>query len=217
LKIVSISDTHGYHRRIKEIPDADVLIHAGDITGRGEIHILQDFGEWLKELPHAHKIIIAGNHDFSLEREGSQKKEIIKFFKECGVTYLQDSSVEIDGVLFYGAPWQPEFYNWAFNLPRGKALAEKWAMIPDNVNVLITHGPPYQILDEAPRGVFQVENIGCKDLLERALELTHLRAHVFGHCHNGAGVFEDYGVKYINSCICNEKYQPINPPRIFEI
>lgn len=217
LKIVSISDTHGYHRRIKNIPDADVLIHAGDITGRGEIKVLNDFAMWMKELPHAHKLLIAGNHDLTLERDNAQKQEILKLFQECGITYLQDSGIEIDNIHFWGSPWQPLFHSWAFNLPRGEALAEKWALIPDNTNVLITHGPPYQILDAAPRGVFDIEHTGCEALLERVLELTHLRAHVFGHIHNSYGKYEEFNVKFINSCICTESYYPNNLPQIFEI
>lgn len=216
-RIVSISDTHGYHRRIKEIPDGDILIHAGDITNRGEISVLHDFALWMKSLPHAHKLIIAGNHDLSLARDNIQRQELLKLFEECGITYLQDSGITISGLKFYGSPWTPLFHNWGFNLPRGQALADKWAQIPDDTNVLITHGPPYGILDEAPRGVFDFEHVGCEDLLERIWELRYLQASIFGHIHHSSNVIEEYGVKFVNSSICTEQYQPTNPPRVFEV
>lgn len=226
MKIVSISDTHRYHRHIKDMPVADVLIHAGDITGRGEISVLKDFAMWMKELSYPTKLVIGGNHDLVLAREAfggdKQRREILELFKECGIIYLQDSSVEINGVKFYGSPWTPLFHSWAWNLTRGKALAEKWALIPDDTNVLITHGPPHGISDKAPRGWFDgFEHTGCEDLLARILELKHLRAHVFGHIHAGReendGRREENGIQFVNSCICTEKYQATNLPQVFEI
>lgn len=219
MRIISISDTHGDHRKIKNIPDGDVIIHAGDITNRGEIHILHDFIEWFKDLPHRHKIMIAGNHDLIFERNNKQTKEILNLIQESGIVYLQDSSIIIDNKMFYGAPWQPAFFNWAFNLPRGKALAQKWAMIPDNTNVLITHGPPYQILDKVPRGIMQFEHAGCQDLKHRISELKQLQAHCFGHLHLNSGIWEDSvsKIKFVNSAICTESYEPDNEPKVFDI
>jgi Icc-related predicted phosphoesterase len=214
MKIISISDTHNKHREIKHIPDGDVLVHAGDITNVGEVGVLGDFADWMSQFPHK-KVIIAGNHDLAFTR--SSREYILKYFEEKGIIYLEDSGVEIDGVRFWGSPFQPEFHNWAFNLPRGKALIEKWAMIPDDTSVLITHGPPYQILDKAPRGVFDYEHVGCKDLLERILELSKLKAHIFGHIHDCSGIYEEFGVKFVNSAICNERHQPINLAKEFEI
>ena len=214
MKIVSISDTHTKHREIAKIPDGDVLVHAGDITNVGEVGVLYDFADWMSELPHK-KVVIAGNHDLSFTRR--VKDDIIKYFQDKGINYLEDSGVEIDGVKFWGAPWQPEFHNWSFNLPRGKALIEKWSLIPNDTNVLITHGPPYQILDKAPRGVFGHEHVGCQDLFERILELPKLKAHIFGHIHICSGVYEEFGVKFVNSAICTETHQPTYPPKEFEI
>lgn len=218
MKIISISDTHCYHRKIKNIPDGDVLVHAGDITARGEIGVLDDFAHWMKEFPHTHKIIIAGNHDLTLDRPGIIRDEILKMFEDCGIIYLQDSGVKIDGVEFYGSPFQPEYHNWGFNLPRkGKELAKKWEAIPETTNVLITHGPPHQILDKAPRGVFDYEHTGCEILADRIWELPKLKAHVFGHIHEDYGMQTELGVIFANSCICNGSYNPINLPLEFEI
>jgi Icc-related predicted phosphoesterase len=218
VRITSISDTHCFHRKIEKIPEADVFIHAGDITKLGEIAVLDDFAHWVKDLPHEHKIVIAGNHDFSLEIDNHQKSELLKLFKECGITYLQDSGVEIDGVYFYGSPATPIHNSkWAFNLERdSKDLANIWDAIPNHTNVLITHGPPFEILDEVPRGV-RIENTGCKMLADTIWEMPKLKAHIFGHIHEGYGTLEEYGIKFLNSCICNAKYKPENLPHVFDL
>lgn len=218
MKIIAISDTHCYHRRIKAIPDGDILIHAGDITSCGEIGALDDFAHWMKELPHKHKVFIAGNHDMTLQRECVIRDELLKMFKDCGLIYLQDSTIVIDGISFYGSPWQPEYHSWSFNLPRkGKELTKKWDAIPDDTNVLITHGPPHMILDEAPRGVFDFENVGCEILANRIWELPKLKAHIFGHIHNSRGIRKELGVQFVNASICTEAYNPTNLPQEIEI
>jgi Icc-related predicted phosphoesterase len=215
LKIISISDTHCYHRKIK-IPDGDVLVHAGDITRRGEIAVIDDFAQWIQTLPHKSKILISGNHDFSLERENFQKDEILKRFQEAGIIYLQDSGIEIDGIYFYGSPATPIWHSrWAFNYFRENTT--QWDHIPENTNVLITHGPPYQILDRAPRSVFDYEHTGCKILADKIWELPKLKAHIFGHIHEDYGTHEERGIKFINSAICTGNYQPTNLPQEFEI
>ena len=218
MKIVAISDTHQYHRHVS-LPEGDVLIHAGDLSKTGSLVAVEDFAEWMGSQPFKHKVVIAGNHDFAFMNNLKKKSE--KALAKHGCTYLHDSSVEIEGLKFYGSPYQPEFFNWAFNLPRGKALADKWAQIPDDVNVLITHGPPYGILDlvedtisNAGRDLHQ----GCQDLLNRLMELKELKAHIFGHLHlNGGQIKMISNVAFVNAAICTERYSPTNPPVIFEI
>lgn len=209
MKIVTISDTHTMHDKLT-IPDGDVLIHAGDITSNGKLSHLNDFCEWLDEQPHKHKIVIAGNHDWCFER--SETKHFAVEMVNKVATYLEDSSTIIDGVKFYGSPWQPEFCNWAFNLPRGRALVEKWAMIPDDINVLITHSPPVNILDYCSGG-----NVGCCDLASRLVALRdgELKHHVFGHIHEGYGEKEVGGIHFVNASNCTGDYVPINPPIVF--
>ncbi len=118
VKILAISDTHNKHRRIShdDIPrDIDILIHSGDISFKGELHILYDFNNWLGELDWIkHKIIVAGNHDVTFESEPEVTHKMI-----TNGTYLQDDLVEIDGLRIYGSPYQPEYGNWAFQRPRG--------------------------------------------------------------------------------------------------
>ena len=144
MTLTCISDTHGLHRRIRNIPLADVLIHAGDVSKFGEEHQVLDFINWFSNQPHPHKIFIAGNHDFFFERETTSY--IQKFIPE-NVIYLNDSACEINGVNFWGSPITPEFMNWAFNRKRGNEIAKHWKLIPKNTDVLITHGPPFGKLD----------------------------------------------------------------------
>lgn len=144
MRLVAISDTHEQHTQIV-LPEGDVLIHAGDITFRGEFPAIASFANWLKQQPHQHKVVIAGNHELTFET--SARDIMVNLIREAGATYLQDSGCEIDGMLFWGSPWTPCYFNWAFNLNRGEEIDRKWQLIPEKTNVLITHAPPYGILD----------------------------------------------------------------------
>jgi len=205
MKIVAISDTHGLHSMLT-VPPGDVLIHAGDMTGRGTLDEVRDFNEFLGSLPHTHKVVIAGNHDFCFEREREESEAELT---HC--VYLQDQAVTIEGVRFYGSPWQPWFYDWAFNLERGAGIRVKWDLIPERTDVLITHGPPYGYGDETARG----EVVGCRDLLE-VVERIKPRMHVFGHIHEGAGTSSNGQTVFINASTCDLGYRPVNPPIIYE-
>jgi predicted phosphohydrolase len=176
MRIVCISDTHARHR-LTEVPEGDILVHGGDITNRGDLEDVESFNTWLATLPHKHKIVICGNHDFCFQDRGPEARARI-----TNAIYLEDSGCEIEGLSFYGSPWQPWFFDWAFNLPRGDALAKVWAKIPVSTDVLITHGPPEGILDMTVRG----DRAGCRDLLARIHEVKP-RLHVFGHIHEAAG------------------------------
>lgn len=220
LKLVCISDTHNELKTMIEqniIPDGDVLIHAGDFTMGGSIPEIAAFNEQIGKLPHKHKLVIAGNHDVMFETDSNLARSIL-----TNVTYLEDSGIEIDGMKFWGSPWQPKFFNWAFNLPRGLKLAEKWALIPDDTDILITHGPPFMIQDMAPRegeGVlaFVTENTGCKDLQREVLQRIRPKVHVFGHIHESYGVSTLQDIHFINASILNGKYQIQNKPVVYNI
>ena len=215
MKLVAISDTHSHHRKLS-LPDGDVLIHAGDISWRGELPIIEDFAAWLKEQPHKKKIVIFGNHEIGFQH-GYKRPMAIKLIQDAGAIYLENSGVEIDGVNFYGSPVQPWFHDWEWNYQRGPEIAAIWAQIPTNTNVLITHGPPYLIMDEAPRGVFDHENVGCKDLMNRLGDLPDLKAHVFGHIHAGYGTRQVGPCLFVNAASCTEQYAATNPPIVFEV
>lgn len=206
LTCVAISDTHGMYNKL-DLPDGDVLIHAGDITRHGKLSELVDFNDWLGEQPHQHKIIIAGNHDWCFER---QKQDCLKILTNA--VYLEDESTTIAGHTFYGSPWQPRFQNWAFNLSRGKALQEKWALITDNIDVLITHGPAFGLLDTIHSG----EHTGCENLLVKIEEIKP-RVHICGHIHEGYGRIEHQGIEFINASVTNERNKPVNPPIVFTV
>ncbi len=141
-RIVCLSDTHNCTNEI-DVPDGDILIHSGDATITGTVEEVKLFNDWFAGQPHKNKIFIAGNHDWLFERDNMLARSLL----DRSVVYLQDSSVVIEGLKIYGSPWQPRFYDWAFNLMRGAEIAEKWRLIPNDVEVLITHGPPHGILD----------------------------------------------------------------------
>ncbi len=213
LKIVCISDTHNCNGQIT-VPDGDILIHAGDATISGTIDEIILFNNWFANLPHKYKIFVAGNHDWLFETNNRIARNLL----DKSIIYLQDSAVEIEGLKIYGSPFQPRFFDWAFNLNRGSELAEKWKLIPDDVDILITHGPPNGILDEVPRQYF-IENTGCEELRKKVekLRLKNLKLHIFGHIHCGYGTTENLGVKSVNASNCDESYEPTNPPIVVEI
>jgi len=209
MRVVAISDTHTFEDQIT-VPDGDVLIHAGDFTISGTVSEVSNFCTWLHRQPHRHKIIVAGNHDWLLEKFPVQARAFIK--NVPGACYLQDSSIVIEGVTFYGAPWQPRFMDWAFNVDRGNAIKQYWDRI-SSCEVLITHGPPWGILDT----VKSLEpHLGCEELIKAVLRVKP-RVHVFGHIHGGYGQRQLNGVRFINASICNEAYHPINEPVVFEV
>lgn len=211
MRIIAISDTHEKHAKVK-VPEGDVLICAGDFTYQGHIHAVKDFAEWMGRQPHAHKIVIAGNHELTFQ--SPQAKLYRHALTDHGLVYLQDSSVVIDGLTFYGSPWQPWFHDWAFNLQRGKDIAAKWADIPEDTNVLITHGPPRGFLDRTLRAGPQ----GCTDLYMRIRQLKNLKLHIFGHLHlDGGDMVEDEEIIFANAAICDESYNPCRAPLIIDL
>lgn len=205
MRIVCISDTHSRHDAIT-IPDGDVLVHAGDATGRGKRAEIEAFDAWLGKLPHKHKVVIAGNHDFAFERD-AQARTWIRH-----ATYLQDEEITVAGLRIYGSPWQPRFFDWAFNLDRGRQLGEVWAKIPAGLDVLLTHGPPFGILDRCADG----RQVGCEDLLE-AVRLKRPRLHVFGHIHEAYGTERQGDTTFVNACNCDLAYDPIQAPIIIDL
>jgi predicted phosphodiesterase len=200
VKIACISDTHNLHRFVS-LPDCDILVHAGDMTSIGLYEKMEDFDQWCKLLPldKSRIIVIAGNHDFCMEPGKSRR---IYKFKHC--TYLFDS--------FYGSPWQPEFCDWAFNLPRyGKELKDKWHAIPKDTDVLITHGPPYEYGDLCMNG-----NVGDEVLLGQ-LKKLNIKLHVCGHIHSGYGLYNFGDTTIVNASVCDEEYKPVNKAIVVEL
>ncbi|PTB92429.1 metallophosphoesterase [Marinobacter sp. B9-2] len=212
MRIVCISDTHSRHREIPDIPDGDILVHAGDCTGSGSLPALDEFTQWFGSLPHSRKILIAGNHDFSFEKYPAWSREMCE---KSGILYLQDEQLTINGLVFFGSPWTPLYKQMAFNADETK-MFEVRAGIPDSTNVLITHGPAWRVLDYVPR---DSEHAGCFPLAKRIDELLELRVHVCGHIHEGYGygVRESDGLTFVNASSCDGHYRPINPPITIDI
>ncbi|KAI0224897.1 Metallophosphoesterase domain-containing protein 1 [Lamellibrachia satsuma] len=127
--------------------------------------------------------------------------------------YLKDSEVTVFGIRVYGSPWQPEFYNWAFNLPRGQPCLDKWNRIPEGIDVLVTHGPPVGYGDLCSSGL----RAGCVELLSTIQHRVRPKFHVFGHIHEGYGVTSDGCTTYINASTCTLQYKTSNPPIVFDL
>lgn len=216
MKIVAISDTHCMHRKV-EVPEGDILVHAGDISGRGKWHTFVDFVQWMSEQSHKHKVFILGNHDgYS---HGECKKWIADKHPDANIHLLFEEEVVLEGLKFYGSPWTPEFCNWHFMRPRGKSIARKWDQIPEDVDVLVTHGPPYGHNDVAPPYMSpQPRAVGCLELLKRVV-VVKPKVHIFGHIHCGYGVTasDEVGTIFVNASTCTEQYEPTNPPQIIRL
>jgi Icc-related predicted phosphoesterase len=211
-KIVMVSDTHNKHNQIV-LPEGNILVHSGDFSGMGKQSEVKSFFKWITKQSEIfeHIIFIAGNHELSFEDKASWVDELIEGLPK-NVHYLEDGEVVIDGIKFYGTPYQPEFYNWAFNLKRGVECAEKWALIPEDTDILLSHGPPKHMCDYIPWDQF---NAGCKDLLDRVV-FVRPKLHVFGHIHCGYGYKEYEGILFVNASTCNEAYEPVNKPVVVE-
>jgi predicted phosphohydrolase len=211
VRIVATSDCHGMLEDA-ELPPGDVLVLAGDVLGDGlpdeQRPLLRALDAFLGTLPYRHKVLVAGNHDWIFE-DGDQEDMRLE-----NAIYLEDDGVVLDGVRFYGSPWQPLFCNWAFNLPRsGCELAGIWDKIPKGTDVLVTHGPPLGILDQ-PHG--REPGVGCELLRER-VRVVRPRVHIFGHIHGSYGRHVEDGTTFMNVCLCDESYRPVQAPLVVDV
>jgi Icc-related predicted phosphoesterase len=216
MRITFISDTHTKHKSVEALlPGGDLIIHAGDLMNSGRnSNDISDFCKWFNELEqYDHKVFIAGNHDRMFEDYPEKAMEIVNSYK--WIDYLQDNWVQVGDdtsmVKIYGSPWQPEFYNWAFNLPRnGEELKSIWERIPTDTDILITHGPPQSKLDTSGPPWNQ-PLLGCELLMERVKEVKP-KIHVFGHIHGGYGYVFDGDTHYFNASVLDERYDFTNKP-----
>lgn len=217
MKILCLSDTHNQHLNIptrlisNEDGSIDTIIHAGDVSSRGTRDEVLEFLEWYNELPFKNKILISGNHDFFFEvADADDIKQTLSVYNN--ITYLNDSGVEIDGIKIWGTPVQPWFFGWAFN-KRGEEIKKHWDMIPNDTDVLITHGPVKGILDNTADG----DRAGCPYLYDRIIQLDDLKLHVCGHIHEAYGMLEEHGTTYVNASVLNRRYYMTNEPIVIEI
>lgn len=208
MRLVCISDTHNRHHDIF-LPKGDILIHAGDFTGRGSINESIDFLNWFNIQDFEHKILIAGNHDFFFE---TNDENVLKEIPLENTHYLNDSAIIINGIKFYGSPITPFFNDWAFNRQRGDEIRKHWDLIPKDTDVLITHGPPAGILDKTIRG----KNVGCEELL-LAVNRIKPKVHIFGHIHESFGLKHKNEITFLNASQLNERYCYTNEAITFNI
>ena len=223
-RFVCISDTHSRTDSLN-VPAGDVLLHAGDFSNIGQEEDVFKFNAFLGSLPHRYKVVIAGNHDISFDTE-EYAKTLWKNFSHkkklnsnklksliSNALYLEDFGCELLGFRIFGSPWQPEFFNWGFNLKRGQLLLDKWNKIPDSTDILMTHGPPIGHGDMCIHG----GRAGCVELLATIQKRVKPKVHVFGHIHEGYGQTTDGNTVYINASTCTLKYLPIQPPIVFDL
>ena len=205
MKIVAISDTHGNEHELV-LPKGDLLIHGGDCD-INNLAQLEALNRWFGQQDFRWKIFVAGNHDMYLDK-------ISKFSIKDIMTnaiYLENDGVEIEGIKIWGSPYSPKFGHWAFMFWRDEA-DKIWNQIPENVDILITHGGPYQILDKTYRN----EHVGCEVLTKKVAQIKP-RYHIFGHIHESYGIVKNEYTTFINASLMNFHYDLVNKPHIFEL
>lgn len=197
MKIQLISDSHNMHGQIEIDQSIDMVIFCGDESNLKNPYLNEqeflNFYEWYKSLNVQYKLFVAGNHStyiFNNEREAR------KLFEDAGIIYLNKDEVTIEGIKFYGDPTTPSFGDWVFMSKREK-MKKHWDLIPDDVNVLITHGPPKYMLDLSFKKTGELEFCGCSNLRKRIRALKYLKLSVFGHIHNNYEV-ENAGIKIVD-------------------
>ena len=192
MKIVCLSDTHEHHRDL-DVPDGDLLLHAGDITFFSQrASVLPVFNRWLGALPHRHKIVIPGNHDSLLEIQ-SNRSQI------TNAHLLINSGLEIDGFKIWGSPVTP-YGNVAFGIPTAMGRTAHWSTMPENLDILITHGPPHGVLDGAPG---ESRHEGDPELRAAVIN-KRPRIHVFGHVHTAHGTKPTKNTLFVNAALLGE-------------
>jgi Icc-related predicted phosphoesterase len=208
-RFCAISDLHGH---LPEIPECDVLLIAGDVcpTVNHSLSYQRDwlfgpFQDWLCRCPVEHEIVgVAGNHDFIFERNPYAVEDL-------PWVYLQDEWVDACGFKIHGTPWQPPFFNWAFNAEEDK-LAMAFDLIDNDTDIVVGHGPPYLLGDQTYNG----QHVGSQAMLKR-LDVVRPQVMVCGHIHNGYGRYPTSFGEIINAAIVDDAYMPANPPVEFEL
>jgi Icc-related predicted phosphoesterase len=213
MKLVCISDTHGKHEQIRDLPDGDILICAGDFTMRGGFHEITRFNAWLGHIRPKYKeiVVVAGNHEVSLDPKHR------RYDPSCqnlitNAHYLENGWVVAEGRTVWGSPYSPAFCGWGFQNHSREDAAAMWASIPDSVDIIVTHGPPHGFGDLLMDG----NRVGCPDLFARVMQVRP-KAVVSGHIHFSHGIKCFDGITFVNASTCDESYVPANPPIVLDI
>lgn len=221
-KVCFISDTHNAHDKLK-LEQSDIIIHSGDATGMGREAELRNFIEWYAEQDAEHKIYVPGNHDIGLEEHWEERS---KWFTDAGIILLNDESVILDGFSYcdfedynikvHGSPITPNFGSWSFMRARGHQINEHWKKIPEDTDILVTHGPPKYVLDQVVSFWDNADSVGCEMLANRVIAVSP-KIHAFGHIHEGYGTMKAYNTEFINASCMDEGYRLVNVPVYREV
>ena len=216
VKIVAISDVHCKFDALV-IPKCDILISCGDYSFRGTNEEVQKFHAWLNKQNAKHIISVQGNHEKGVEKNFSLAKKLA--LEACSkVHFIDEGLVEVEGLKIWCSAITPFFCDWAWNRYRGEEIKKHWDLIPTDIDVLVTHGPPHKILDRVDRADYVMgHHVGCEDLFNKILTIPTLKHHFFGHIHGGHGHHKFNGVNYWNASICDESYWPSNKPTIVKM
>jgi Icc-related predicted phosphoesterase len=206
-KIICISDTHSQNLLTKwQWPECDILIHAGDLTAKGTKGSIENAARKMHELPARHIVFVPGNHDRLFYED---PKEALKLLP--GVIVLLDETVELLGLRIYGTSWL-RFKHGKFPFEI-ESLSEMFAKIPTNTDILVTHSPPYGIMDLNGKG----EHLGSDSLLREIKDRVKPKLHVFGHTHRGYGSMKVWDTQFVNGSLVDEDHEPNNQPILVEI
>lgn len=208
MRLVITSDTHGKHHQLGVL-NGDVLIHCGDFTNgfQRDPNELENIDGWFHQQEFQHVLCVAGNHDFAAENRVLRGEPVFQ-----NAMFLQDESVMISGLKFYGAPWVPDLQSWAFCLAEDE-MRSKWEQIPDDTDVLITHTPPWHTLDRSSDSEMPC---GCSHLAARIADLN-LKMHCFGHIHASYGRLKRDGVIFLNASAMNSNFEIVNKPFVIDL
>lgn len=213
-----ISDLHGHYPKLE---GGDLLIVAGDWVRISDEQEYLDFYNWIRNQKYGKKICIAGNHDTLIQREGPEWMG----FEDAGFTYLCDSGTEFKGLKIWGSPWTKTFEGMnphckAFTVDTEEKLAVKFSLIPDDVDILVTHSPPFGLLDTLDaviEGHACDKHVGSSSL-DLKLGQIMPKLHVFGHIHEQGGKQAAFlNTRYVNASHVNENYEPVNKPIRIEL
>lgn len=236
IRFVCISDTHTHTENLAEkLPDGDILIHAGDFTRSSTKRDIIKFNNFLGTIKERYKhiVVIAGNHELTFDQRvcdrGLMRYKLYQMFIGDDFTsqqlnpyqskklltnckYIENESIELFGIKIYGAPWQPERFGLAFNKPRGEEILNEWNKIPNDTDILVTHGPPLGIGDKTTTNI----HCGCAELATTVMDRVKPKYFIFGHIHEAYGIWRDDKTVYINAAICNRQYKPVHKPIVFD-
>jgi len=197
MKVACLSDTHTHHELVT-VPECDMVIHAGDFTYRGDFKEVKDFIDWYGNLPAKHKILVCGNHEVII----SKRPRVLDLWcMEKGITLLKNQHVVIAGYKIFGSPYSVEFGNWVYGEPEDR-LKRIWDMIHDDTDILVTHGPPWGVLDVNRDGI----NCGSTTLSEKLYNLNKLKLYVTGHIHESRGTTQIEQIQVVNAAMCGIPY-----------